>query len=75
MPSPADDNGSVTLVRAMRVPDACKALGISKSALYREIAAKRLQARKAGAVTLITTTAIDAWLAALPAKGETAKAA
>jgi excisionase family DNA binding protein len=58
----------------MRVPDACRTLGISKSALYREIAARRLEARKAGSVTLITTEAINAWLAALPTK-EPAKAA
>jgi excisionase family DNA binding protein len=59
----------------MRVPNACRALGISKSALYREIAANRLQARKAGSVTLITIEAINAWLASLPTKGEAAKAA
>jgi excisionase family DNA binding protein len=61
-------NDSVTTVRAMRVPAACRALGISKSALYREIAAKRLRAVKCGAITLIPTEAAEAWLNSLPSK-------
>jgi excisionase family DNA binding protein len=68
-------NDSVTSVRAMRVPDACRALGISKSALYREIAADRLQAKKAGSITLIPIEALNAWLASLPTKAQAAKAA
>jgi excisionase family DNA binding protein len=68
-------NVETTEVRAMRVPNACSALGISKSALYREIAAGRLQAKKAGSITLIPIEALSAWLANLPTKGEAAKAA
>lgn len=52
----------------MRPSAACRWLGISKSALYREIAAKRLRAVKCGAITLIPTEAAEAWLNSLPSK-------
>jgi excisionase family DNA binding protein len=55
-------------VRAMRPSAACRWLGISKSALYREIAAKRLRAVKCGAITLIPTESAEAWLSSLPSK-------
>jgi excisionase family DNA binding protein len=69
------ETSPVPVVRALRVADACKVLGISKSALYREIAAHRLEARKAGSITLIPVASADAWLAGLPSKAEAAKAA
>jgi excisionase family DNA binding protein len=55
-------------IRALRVADACRSLSISKSQLYREMAAGRLRAVKCGAITLIPAEAADAWLNSLPNK-------
>lgn len=52
--------------RALRVNEACASLAISRSKLYEEVAAGRLEARKAGSRTLIPLASIDAWLANLP---------
>jgi excisionase family DNA binding protein len=61
----ADNDG---LPFAFRVKEACNKLSISRSTLYEEIAAGRLQAVKCGTRTLIPTAAMDAWLKNLPAK-------
>lgn len=53
-------------IKAFRISAACRALSISRSALYRELAAGRLEARKAGTITLIPAASVDAWLANLP---------
>ena len=55
-----------TPIKAYRISDACRALSISRSALYRELAAGRLVARKCGGMTLIPATSVDAWLNSLP---------
>ena len=57
---------SITPIKAYRISDACRALSISRSALYRELAAGRLEARKAGGMTLIPARSVDAWLDGLP---------
>jgi excisionase family DNA binding protein len=53
-------------IKAYRVGDACRVLSISKSQLYRELAAGRLRAKKAGAITLIPATSVNDWLNGLP---------
>jgi len=53
-------------IKAYRISDACRALSISRSALYRELAAGRIEARKAGGMTLIPARSVDAWLDGLP---------
>jgi len=65
---PKNTDESASPIRAMRVPDACRSLGISKSQLYRELRAGRLIARKCGSVTLIPTDSADKWLNSLPEK-------
>jgi excisionase family DNA binding protein len=45
---------------------ACRYIGFSRSRVYLEIKAKRLDARKAGRRTLITRASLDALLADLP---------
>jgi excisionase family DNA binding protein len=62
-------------VLAMRVPEACASLSISKSKLYLEVAAGRLRAVKCGSRTLIPVEAADAWLRSLPRLPEAARAA
>jgi excisionase family DNA binding protein len=59
-------------VLAMRVPEACASLSISKSKLYLEVAAGRLRAVKCGSRTLIPVEAADAWLRSLPTLYEAA---
>ena len=61
----ADNDG---LPFAFRVKEACKKLSISRSTLYEEIAAGRLEAVKCGTRTLIPTAAMGAWLRSLPTK-------
>jgi excisionase family DNA binding protein len=48
------------------IPDACRIVGIGRTLLYQEIAAGRIQARKAGRKTLIPVESLHAWLNALP---------
>jgi excisionase family DNA binding protein len=62
-------------IKAYRVGDACRVFSISKSQLYRELAAGRLRAVKCGSITLIPVEAADAWLNSLPSRFEAAKAA
>lgn len=54
---------------ALSVAEAAKALSISRSQLYVEIAAGRLEIRKIGARTLVPVEAAKRWLDALPAGG------
>jgi excisionase family DNA binding protein len=68
LPSNITPEESASPVRALRVADACRSLSISKSQLYREMAAGRLRAVKCGAITLIPAEAADAWLNSLPSK-------
>jgi excisionase family DNA binding protein len=49
-------------------------LRISHAQLYRLIHARRLDARKIGSRTLITTASIEAFLASLPKFGEPSQA-
>lgn len=51
------------------VPTAASRLGICRAQAYKEIAAGRLVARKAGRRTLIERAAQIAWLTALPTMG------
>lgn len=53
---------------ALRVNETCRALAISRSKLYLELAAGRLRAVKCGRRTLIPTAEIKAWLEGLPAR-------
>jgi len=53
---------------ALRVSEACRALAISRSKLYLELAAGRLHAVKCGRRTLIPVPSIKAWLDGLPAR-------
>ena len=54
---------------ALSVAEAAKVLSVSRSQLYVEIAAGRLETRKIGARTLISVEAAKRWLEALPAGG------
>ena len=48
------------------IPAACRYSGFTRSRLYLEIKAGRVDARKAGRRTLITRESLDALLASLP---------
>lgn len=58
------------IARAERVSftikEFCRAYGVSRSLLYKEMAAGRLSARKAGRRTLILKEVADDWLHTLP---------
>jgi excisionase family DNA binding protein len=54
---------------AVSIREACAVLGIKRSTIYREIAARRIRAVKAGKRTLIPVTSLVGWLAALPESG------
>lgn len=54
------------------VPVAATRLGICRAQIYKEMAAGRLSARKAGRRTLIERTEQARWLAALPLKAASA---
>lgn len=51
---------------AYSIKDAGRALSISRASVYRELAAGRLKARRAGGRVLIPATSVAAWLNALP---------
>jgi hypothetical protein len=59
---------AVPALRSTRETEAI--LSVSHAQLYRLINARRLDARKIGSRTLITTASIEAFLAALPKFGE-----
>ncbi|CDX45292.1 hypothetical protein MPLSOD_90064 [Mesorhizobium sp. SOD10] len=48
------------------IKDFCRAYGVSRSLVYKEMAAGRLTARKAGRRTLILKEVADDWLRTLP---------
>ena len=52
---------------AVTIPDAVKATGMSRSALYEALKRGDLTARKAGRRTLISFADLEAYLAGLPA--------
>lgn len=52
--------------------EAAHRAGVGRTLIFAEIKSGRLEARKAGARTLITDAALSAWLAALPTKHEQA---
>jgi len=54
--------------RAFSIREFCRRYGIGRTNAYREIAAGRLRAVKAGRRTLISHDAAESWLAALPAR-------
>lgn len=66
---------------AYGIKEAAQAMSVGRNLIYDEINAGRLPAFKAGTRTLIAAADLAAWIAdrkanaALPAKGETAKAA
>jgi excisionase family DNA binding protein len=51
---------------AVTIPDAVKATGMSRSALYEALKRGDLTARKAGRRTLISFSDLEAYLASLP---------
>ena len=53
-------------VLAFTVPDACKALGIGRTNLYRLIGEGQLQARALGGRTVIPAESLRAFMAGLP---------
>lgn len=53
---------------AYSIIEAAKAVGISRSSIYLEIAEGRLRVRKIGRRSVISSDDLKAWLAALPNK-------
>lgn len=51
---------------AVGILEGGRILGIKRSSIYREIAAGRIQAVKAGKRTLLPMASLRAWLASLP---------
>jgi hypothetical protein len=58
--------------RAFRIDEFAQRNSISRSQVYIELKAGRLNARKAGSATLITVEDETAWLASLPAMNPSA---
>ena len=52
---------------AVSVTEACRISGLSRSELYRRMAAGQIEARKSGARTLVLVASLKAHLASLPA--------
>jgi hypothetical protein len=61
-----------TTKRAFRIDEFAHRNSISRAQVYIELKAGRLNARKVGSATLITTEDEDAWLRALPSMKSTA---
>ncbi|HWM83569.1 MAG TPA: DNA-binding protein [Pseudolabrys sp.] len=57
---------------AMTIAEFCSWARIGRTMAYAEIKAGRLMLRKAGAKSLVTTDAAEAWLRSLPVVGTTA---
>ena len=52
---------------AVSIPEGCRLIGVKRSSIYREIAAGRIRALKAGKRTLLPQSrSLRAWLASLP---------
>ncbi len=60
---------------AYTVNEFCAVYGVGRSLCYDEMSSGRLPARKAGRRTLILKADADAWLVALPSRGEAGVAA
>lgn len=60
---------SVSVPQAYTIASFQAAFGIGKTTVFAEIAAGRLEARKAGGRTLIPAEAAARWLASLPKVG------
>jgi excisionase family DNA binding protein len=69
-PSTENSDRSVLSRQAYRIPEACEAAGIGRTALYGAIKEGRLIAHKAGRRTIILHTDLVAYLASLPRVGE-----
>jgi excisionase family DNA binding protein len=63
--------GDVQPPVAYSVPQTARLIGLSKGQVYIEINAGRLRSVKVGRRRLIPASAIDKWLASLPAGGRT----
>ena len=50
---------------AVSIREGCRMIGIKRSSIYREIAAGRIKAVKAGKRTLLPVASLRAWLASL----------
>ena len=66
------DNSQSLPKRAFRIDEFAHRNSISRAQVYIELKAGRLNARKVGSATLITTEDEDAWLSALPSMKSTA---
>ena len=55
-----------TLPILATIPDAVKLSGVGRTKLYQMIGAGEIEARKAGARTLVVVASLMAWLEALP---------
>lgn len=66
------DTQAIPTKRAFRVDEFAHRNSISRAQVYIELKAGRLNARKVGSATLITTEDEDAWLLALPSMKSTA---
>ncbi len=66
------DTQSPQQKRAFRIDEFAHRNSISRAQVYIELKAGRLNARKVGSATLITTEDEDAWLHALPSMKSTA---
>ena len=70
---PKSSNGSVSIdpgnpqePLAVSISEGCRIIGLKRSSIYREIAAGRIRAVKAGKRTLLPMATLRAWLASLP---------
>lgn len=59
---PLDTGLSAIAPITMRVPDACKFIGLSRSTLYVLVAAGEIETVKAGAATLVLTDSLRAFI-------------
>jgi hypothetical protein len=61
-------NGGANMVErvAAAIPDACRISGLSRSEIYRRLAAGDIQAIKSGSRTLVLMDSLRAHLASLP---------
>jgi hypothetical protein len=66
------DNQATLQKRAFRIDEFAHRNSISRAQVYIELKAGRLNARKVGSATLITTEDEDAWLRSLPSMKSTA---
>jgi hypothetical protein len=68
----ADLNRSTVPGGAMTIAEFCAWARIGRTMAYAEVKAGRLQLRKAGAKSLVTREAAEAWLRSLPVVGTAA---